>query len=57
MNPNLHLRIGPVVRLSPEDYSIADLDVAKHIYGPRTAYEKVDIQSSCKENGSPGTTH
>lgn len=29
-----------MVRLSPSHYSIADLDVAKHIYGPRTAYEK-----------------
>ncbi|KAE9377586.1 cytochrome P450 [Stipitochalara longipes BDJ] len=38
----LHHKYGPVVRLSPVDYSIADLDVYKQIYGPRTAYEKSD---------------
>lgn len=32
-----------MVRLSPSEYSIADLDAAKQIYGPRTAYEKVNI--------------
>jgi hypothetical protein len=37
------------VRLSPIDYSIADLDVAKQIYGPRTAYEKVNIKISQKK--------
>ena len=42
---NSILRVGPVVRLSPVDYSIADLDVAKQIYGPRTAYEKVNIDT------------
>jgi hypothetical protein len=38
------------VRLSPIDYSIADLDVAKQIYGPRTAYEKVNIKISQKNS-------
>jgi len=41
------------VRLSPVDYSIADLDVAKQIYGPRTAYEKVNIKNSYKRIINP----
>jgi hypothetical protein len=40
-NTDLQSWIGPVVRLAPTEYSIADLDIYKQIYGPRTAYEKV----------------
>ena len=39
--PNMRFASGPVVRLDPETYSIADLDVFKKLYGPRTHYEKV----------------
>lgn len=32
---------GPVVRITPNEFSISDMDVVREIYGPRTQFEKV----------------
>ncbi len=42
-NVELHRRHGPVVRISPGEYSIDDVDAARAIYGHGNAFIKVAL--------------
>lgn len=45
-NIDLHKNYGPIVRISPNEYSIDDLNAAKTIYGHGTEFAKVGPRNS-----------